>query len=365
MRYNKKFTALLLAAAMVLPSGLCVQAASFTDGSAETNGMPVALAPDFSAAEGSSDPETTPVPEITPDPGITPTPEITPGPDITPTPDITPAPDITPTPAPTVKAKWIKKNGRYYWRQSNGKLLKTPGPVILGGKSYYLYPSGARVADAWKEINGKFYYYQKNGLKYEKSGWYQVGKYRYYLGKGGYRRTGFLKIKGKTYYFNPYGKLYVNKQAIQIDKKYYSIDANGVVTNISEKQAQVSAEAKKFIAKHTTPSMSANQKLHACYRWLVAYLHYRSKPFNAKDFAPADWPYTYALNVFRTQTGNCYNFACTIAAVAKELGYKPYVIVSTGDHGFVQINGLYYDHVGLLFGSSYHPPYNVYKKVLF
>ena len=95
-------------------------------------------------------------------------------------------------------------------------------------------------------------------------------------------------------------------------------------------------------------------------------MHYRPKAFNAADFVGKDWPYNWALNVFKTSlTGNCYGFACCVASCAKELGYNPYVIVTTGDHGFVMINGLYYDNMGGLFGSGSHSAYRTLYKVKF
>ena len=50
---------------------------------------------------------------------------------------------------------------------------------------------------------------------------------------------------------------------------------------------------------------------------------------------------------------------------AKVLGYEPYVIATTGDHGFVMIDGLYYDNMGPLFGASTHFAYSVRSKVKF
>lgn len=42
--------------------------------------------------------------------------------------------------------------------------------------------------------------------------------------------------------------------------------------------------------------------------------------------------------MFQTNlTGNCYGVASCLAAVAKELGYEPYVITALEDHAFVMI----------------------------
>ena len=82
--------------------------------------------------------------------------------------------------------------------------------------------------------------------------------------------------------------------------------------------------------------------------------------------------------------GNCYGFACTFAALAKELGYDPYVICGrvpgsrdqAADgytrHGWVLINGLHYDAEGAFAGwggcfgtSSFTTAYQVQKIVRF
>lgn len=242
------------------------------------------------------------------------------------TPMPTSVPVVTPTPAPVkVKPGWIynKKTKKYYWRQKNGKIRKKKG----------------------------FFYYNKH---------------KYYINSDGSAKTGKQKIGKNWYYFNEKGCLYRNRKLKQLGGKYYTITINGVLTSVSNAKARCTIETRKFIAKYTKPSMTKSQKFRACYNQLLWYMHYRPKSFNAKDFAGKDWPYKWALSVYDSSlTGNCYGFACCVAACAKELGYTPYVIVTTGDHGFVMIDGLYYDNMGGKFGVSYHAPYNIYKKVKF
>ena len=266
-----------------------------------------------------------------------------------------------------VKPGWVKtKSGRYYWREEDGTRLRKEGLYTLNGKKYYINSYAYRSANCWKQIKGKWYYFQKNGVMYEKTGWFTNKNEKFYLGKGGYRFSGLKKINGKTYYFNKYGRLVRNKKEILINGKYYDIASNGVTKQLSTAKIQCSREARNFINKHTNPSMSNYQKLRACYSYLLAYMHYRPKPFNAAEFQGTDWPYTRALSVFQSSlTGNCYGFACCVAACAKELGYDPYVIITTGDHGFVMINGLYYDNMYATFGSASHFAYNTYLKVKF
>ena len=65
-------------------------------------------------------------------------------------------------------------------------------------------------------------------------------------------------------------------------------------------------------------------------------------------------------------TGNCYGIASCVAAIAKELGYQPYVITIPDGHSFVMINGLYYDNMyGTLFGAASRPAYTVEHRIKF
>lgn len=362
-------------------------------------------------------PEVTPVTEITPEtpvaPEATPTPEVTPAPEVTPTPEITPTPEATPTPAPikegltkingktvyqlssgkllvndskiigkykyvfgkdgtlTKKYKyykpgWIQKKSKWYYRLDDGTYYKKKGLRKIGNYYYYLDSDYSRAA-GFRKSKGLWYYFRtSNGRRIEKTGWRTISKKRYYIKKNFSMATGAVKLSGKLYYFNAKGELEKNKTTFQYNGKYYRTDSNGVMTRLSDIKGQASVATWKFINQHSSPSQSNAQRFRSCFNWIEAYLHYRSKPFRASDFTGNDWPYRYVLSVLNNGvTGNCYGFACTVASIAKELGYNPYVVITTGDHGFVMIDGKYYDNMGALFGAATHRPYNVYKKVRF
>lgn len=249
---------------------------------------------------------------------------------------------------------------------ANGKILKTPGLHKLGGKWYCLNVGGSRVEDAWKKIDGEVYYFYKNGIKRQKQGWIEWNGSKYYTNEGGSRFSGFRTVKGRLHYFDERGRIWSNKREVKIGDHYYDIDAKCNVTQISDKRMKCKQETLKFIERYTNPGMSNSQKFRACFNQLVGGMHYRPRPFDPKDFQGTDWPYNWALSVFQSGlTGNCYGFACCLASCAKELGYDPYVVVTTGDHSFVMIDGLYYDNMGPLFGSGSHFPYNTLYKVRF
>ena len=67
-----------------------------------------------------------------------------------------------------------------------------------------------------------------------------------------------------------------------------------------------------------------------------------------EEFRTQIWPYQSAIYMFDNNlSGCCYGVASAVALhVPRFLGYEPYVIATTGDHGFVMIDGLYYDNMG-------------------
>ena len=109
------------------------------------------------------------------------------------------------------------------------------------------------------------------------------------------------------------------------------------------------------IAQVTTPEMNNDQKLAACYNYVLAHMKYK------RDTAvgSADKIEDYALEAFFTGTGNCYRYAAMFAYMAKELGYN--AVVHAGEctsnkggmtpHSWVQI--YYPDGRVLIYDGSF------------
>lgn len=266
---------------------------------------------------------------------------------------------------------WIQKeNGRSYWKLSNGKILKGPGIHTLNGKKYYLNPGGSRVVDAWRTVDGKSYYFQKNGVMYRKKGWMVWNGDKYYMNAGGSCRKGFQQVPGgRMYYFDNKGRLYTKQGTVEIDNKFYDVDKYCHIKQMPEYKVRCSQETQKFIARHTNPSMSNAQKFRACFNYIMAFTNFLPvawKDPTTEQFQNGTWPYIWALDMLETNlTGGCYGVASLVASCAKELGYEPYVVAMAEDHGFVMIDGLYYDNMGPLFGSTTHFPYTVAYKTKF
>ena len=242
-----------------------------------------------------------------------------------------------------LQSGWFTENKKTYYRKSNGQLAK-----------------------GWTTISGKTYYFGKSkGQLY--TGWATIGGNKYYLGTDGARRTGWQTIGENKYYFNSKGVLIKNKTSYKIKGKEYEINSEGVAIQVSALKAECLRKAKKFIEKHTTANMSNAQKFRTCFNYLMGYTDFKPwiYPTDA-EFKTQLWPYQSAVYMFDNNlSGSCYGVASAVAACAKVLGYEPYVIATTGDHGFVMIDGLYYDNMGPLFGASTHFVYSVRSRVKF
>lgn len=199
----------------------------------------------------------------------------------------------------------------------------------------------------------------------------KIGKDKYYIRKNGELACGAMKMNGKRYYFNDKGRLQGNIRPIEINQTYYNVNEKGVLKKISKRHAQSEIAAQNFIKAHTRPSSSNSEKFKTCFYYMVGNMCYSPGYYNMREdykiMEKKDGGYALALQMFQSPVlrGNCHRFANCVAAVAKELGYQPTVIVTTGDHSFVQIDGKYYDNMGALFGTKSRDAYTVYKKFLY
>ncbi|MCD7832782.1 MAG: hypothetical protein LUH00_02160 [Lachnospiraceae bacterium] len=328
------------------------------------------------------------------------------------------------------KAGWVKIDGYYYWQKANGTIVTSTGFKKLGGKKYYLEsgrrktglltvkkkiyylkPSlvyglttvkgntyyfdettgaavtndwvtikkkkyyfgsdGCMVKGQWIEYEGQYYYIKKNGVLHSAGKWMTLSTGTYYISKKGYRVTGLKTISGKKYYFLSDGTLVTDKIACEINGTYYTISSEGVATvaDTSNIKVECSIKTQEFIAKHTSSDQTNAEKFRKCFNYIIAYTKYvANSPLSNAQAATTTWPYTFALEMLNTNLkGGCYGMASLIASCAKELGYQPYVIAITAQHGFVMIDGKYYDNMGARFGTDEPAiyPYTVRSQIEF
>lgn len=173
--------------------------------------------------------------------------------------------------------------------------------------------------------------------------------------------VGWHEYNGKMYYVYRDGKCAANRTVGGI-----RCTKDGYASNMDQVKCKLAA--KKFIAQHTTANMTKEQKLRACFNYIVGYNRFVGNMSPTKEeFQTTTWVYKYGLQMFRNGlTGNCYGISSSFAAVAKELGYQPYVITIPEGHGFVMIDGRYYDNMyGGLFNAVTRPAYYVLQKIKF
>ena len=255
---------------------------------------------------------------------------------------------------------------RYYYYQSDGTLLKKTGLQVINGKTYFLAKDYSRCTGQVK-IKGKLYFFQKNGVRYEKTGWKTVAGKQYYFQEDHSLAVGAKKIGKKWYYFSATGVMQKNSLPFLYKGKYYRTDADGICYKITDLEAEASKATWKFINRYSSKTDSKTERFRSCFKRLLGYMHYRPGYIKISELSGKGWQYRCALKVFNNNvTGNCYGFACTVAACAKELGFEPYVVALTCDHAVVTINGKYYDNMGGgKFGASapYVKNFKIYKKV--
>lgn len=102
-----------------------------------------------------------------------------------------------------------------------------------------------------------------------------------------------------------------------------------------------------ILAKCTTPEMTQEQKLQAIYDYIRTSYPYRT----LSDYCPPNfkWYEYYAYQLVTTGSGNCFGFNSLMGLLAKKIGYtdvhfyKGSCFPRRYRHGFVTINGLFYD----------------------
>lgn len=276
---------------------------------------------------------------------------------------------------------------------------KKVGLVKVGSKYCYFDKKGNKRKNCWKSVNGSKYYFNANGyaatggtkignyvyvfrpdgslVRPSKKSLQNVGKYTYYVDKKGRATIGWFTIGSKLYRADAKGRLTKSKtiEGIVLTKKGYA------KTNTASRLKKVTMS---IVSQITRPTMSKSEKLRACWNYVTNRGRFRYVTINP-NFNKKGWQRELAYTLLNSGIGDCYGFACGFAALAREVGYNPVVVLGrvsgTRDgaadgltrHGWVEINGLTYDpeaqwmgwFPGVYGSGSYNISHTIQNRVKF
>ena len=175
------------------------------------------------------------------------------------------------SPTVYVKPQWIKEKGYYYYRQSDGSILKGEGIFEIDGYRYYLDGDGRRLSGLKKDDKKWYYFNSKNGRLVEKAGWLKLKGKKYYIQKGGVLATGVKKIGKVRYGFTNSGRLRGFSRPFEYEGKWYRTNKKGVAEKLTVMQVKCSKATCKYINRYTSSKMSKKKKFrHLFNRMLIA-----------------------------------------------------------------------------------------------
>ena len=107
----------------------------------------------------------------------------------------------------------------------NAKATEQTGWIKQDGRWWYRHTDGSYTKDSWENINGKWYLFDSDGWML--TGWQQVGGKWYYLTDSGAMATGWLQKDGKWYYLDPATGAMHAADVQSIGGKWYAFGADG------------------------------------------------------------------------------------------------------------------------------------------
>lgn len=187
--------------------------------------------------------------------------------------------------------------------------------------------------------NENYYYKNANGKKV-KSKFVTIGKKTYYFGKNGTMVKGWMKKGKKYYYFNR--KTGVQKKKGKVDGISIRKDGTAVANKESVKKIEVMIEAKKIVSKQTKATDTKSEKLKKVFNWVMKHPYKRYRIL-AQVRTKKNWEIDYVNDIFKKGNGCCVSESSAFAYLAKECGYSKVYICDDTAHAWVEIDGKVYD----------------------
>lgn len=196
-----------------------------------------------------------------------------------------------------------------------------------------------KYRNTWRVKSERVYYYNAKGKK--ETGLTRIGKKYYYFDAKGVQRYGWKKIGNQYYYFTP-GR---GKKAAMVKNQEINgirLDKQGRAArdSVSLRKLKLMAEAGSIVDKITHPFMTKTQRLKICFEYAKKNYGYTTW----RNFSPqAGWELSYAEDMLYRGRGNCFSYASAFAFLANAAGIPNVSVVSSGGHGWAEINGKVYD----------------------
>lgn len=245
---------------------------------------------------------------------------------------------------------------------------QAPGGFVQDAQGVmWMDPDGTFLKNSWLEVAGLRYHLDQNG--YVQVGLTEIDGKLYYLYPGIVVTSGWLQIGDGIYYFQADGTMAVNAVVdgfvLGSDGRLVTIAqepgtaqtvvvqepgmAQAAVAQGSDTaQSALLQQVNGIIASVTTADMTSEQKLRACYQYVMDLSKYKRNT----EVPSGDWTGRYAQEILSTGKGNCYRYASAVAYLAKGLGYEARVATGTvrslqggqTPHGWAEIyiNGGWY-----------------------
>ena len=262
-------------------------------------------------------------------------------------------------------SRWVTYNGKQYWFNSKGQMVKDAIIKIKG--KFYCFDArgrlmtsrfirkGSRVYFAnrkgefltgWRKINKKQFYFSARGRALP--GIQTIGKKKYCFSYRGEMLTGWQIIDGKKYYFNPKKGVMLKNRTIDGAKINFKGEAP------LNKSELLEIECQEIIGQITNDSMSRSDKIRACYNYMVSHSNFSYMTWRDYSYYD-DWDVDYAYEMLTSHMGNCYNFAAAFAHLTKSAGCDATIVRGrihgtrdgAGDgftrHCWTIVDGLCYD----------------------
>ena len=232
---------------------------------------------------------------------------------------VTEQPGVSPTPSPVPIRELVTKGNKIYYYYK-GKMVKNKWKRYNGYK-YYFGANGNAVRGG-QRINNVVYVFDEKGRLFEnkQNKIVKSGSNIYHIRtEHGRASIGYFIYKNNLYYADPKGRLY-QKKSRQNGQLYFT--NSGAARK--DYNALLKMRVMQIVSSITNSGMSQSQKLYACWKYVVYGGFYYGGP--DPNIYQSGWARSEALRMFRTGYGNCYGFSCIFAALAREIGYTPYMI---------------------------------------